>query len=80
QTLSQWNKVMYISSGIVFVSGIVFNLFGSAKLQEWDKVTPITDLEGAENEAFDERPEEGCSTKPQEANGSDMSYVVIDRL
>ncbi|CAL1293181.1 unnamed protein product [Larinioides sclopetarius] len=80
QTLSQWNKVMYISSGIVLFSGLVFALFGSASLQEWDKVTPNTDLEGAENEAFDEKPGEGCSTKPQESNGSDMSHVVIDRL
>ncbi|KAF8787702.1 sialin-like [Argiope bruennichi] len=80
QSLSQWNMVMYISAGIVFSSGIIFALFGSAKIQEWDKITPNADLEGEENEAFDEKPGESCSTKPHESNGTDMSYVVIDRL
>ncbi|GIY35651.1 putative inorganic phosphate cotransporter [Caerostris extrusa] len=81
QTLSQWNKVMYISSGVSVVSGIIFVIFGSAKLQDWDTPEPNPDLEGMDNEAFEEKPEESCSGKLEEpSNGANTSYVVIDRL
>ncbi|GFU27100.1 hypothetical protein NPIL_452912 [Nephila pilipes] len=81
QTLSQWRKVFYISAGLNFSSGIVFALFGSAKLQGWDTLDSDPNLDGVDNEAFEEKSTEPCSTKPQESkNGADMSYVVIDRL
>ncbi|GIY75535.1 putative inorganic phosphate cotransporter [Caerostris darwini] len=36
QTIEQWNKVFFISIGVVMVSGIIFSLFGSAEVQEWN--------------------------------------------
>ncbi|GFY50396.1 hypothetical protein TNIN_71491 [Trichonephila inaurata madagascariensis] len=82
QTLGQWSKVFYISAGINFTSGILFAMFGSAKLQGWDTLgSEDNNLAGVDNEAFDEKSTETCNTKPQETkNGSDMSYVIIDRL
>nr|XP_015912585.1 uncharacterized transporter slc-17.2-like isoform X3 [Parasteatoda tepidariorum] len=39
QTPQQWNKVLYISAGVALSSGIIFNLFGSANLQNWNTPT-----------------------------------------
>ncbi|GFU40000.1 sialin [Trichonephila clavipes] len=81
QTLGQWSKVFYISAGINFTSGIIFAMFGSAKLQGWDTLGSEDNSAGVDNEAFDEKSTETCNTKPQETKkGSDMSYIIIDRL
>ncbi|KAF8787703.1 putative inorganic phosphate cotransporter like protein [Argiope bruennichi] len=36
QTLEQWNKVFFISIGVTMTSGIIFSLFGSAEVQDWN--------------------------------------------
>ncbi|KAF8787708.1 putative inorganic phosphate cotransporter like protein [Argiope bruennichi] len=36
QTLEQWNKVFFVSIGVVMTSGIIFSIFGSAEVQEWN--------------------------------------------
>lgn len=38
QTLEQWNKVFFISIGIVMSSAIIFVIFGSAEVQSWNFV------------------------------------------
>ncbi|XP_064480573.1 sialin-like isoform X2 [Ornithodoros turicata] len=35
ETIGQWSKVFYLSSGTFIVSGAIFILFGSAELQPW---------------------------------------------
>ena len=38
QTLEQWNKVFFISIGVVMIARITFVIFGSAKIQPWNFV------------------------------------------
>lgn len=38
QTIEQWNKVFFITIGVVLSSGIVFAVFGSAEVQPWNYV------------------------------------------
>ncbi|GFQ97145.1 putative inorganic phosphate cotransporter, partial [Trichonephila clavata] len=48
QTLEQWNKVFFISIGVVMCSGIIFLFFGSAEVQSWN--FPMSDVERGNNE------------------------------
>ncbi|GFY68793.1 putative inorganic phosphate cotransporter [Trichonephila inaurata madagascariensis] len=48
QTLEQWNKVFFISIGVVMCSGIIFLFFGSAEVQSWN--FPISDVERGNDE------------------------------
>ena len=38
QTLEQWNKVFFLSIGIVMSSAIAFIFFGTVKIQAWNFV------------------------------------------
>ncbi|GFU13535.1 hypothetical protein NPIL_435341 [Nephila pilipes] len=48
QTLEQWNKVFFISIGVVMSSGIIFLFFGSAEVQSWN--FPHSDVENGNDE------------------------------
>lgn len=36
QTLSQWNKVFYLSGAITIISGLVYIFFGTSDVQKWN--------------------------------------------
>lgn len=36
QTLSQWNKVFYLSGAICISSGLIYIFFGTSSVQEWN--------------------------------------------
>lgn len=40
QTIGQWNKVFLIASSILFVTGVIFTIFGSAKVAKWNFKQP----------------------------------------
>ncbi|GBN69743.1 Vesicular glutamate transporter 2, partial [Araneus ventricosus] len=51
QTLEQWNKIFLMCIGIVFSSGILFCVFGSAEVQPWNYAS---DEDGNNREEFEE--------------------------
>lgn len=36
QTLSQWNKVFYLSGGICISTGLIYLFFGTSDIQKWN--------------------------------------------
>lgn len=47
QTSQQWQKVFWIASGTLLITGIIHLLTSSAKLQEWN--TPESKLENVDS-------------------------------
>nr|XP_015912589.1 uncharacterized transporter slc-17.2-like [Parasteatoda tepidariorum] len=85
QTLAQWNVVIYISVGVVSVSGIVFHFCGSANLQPWDSLEENAYKDGVENEAYEHDVKYDQFWKVVEdryisENGHNLPDVLIERL
>ncbi|GIY02652.1 putative inorganic phosphate cotransporter [Caerostris extrusa] len=35
-TMANWNKVFYVTAGVYIITAIIYDLFASAELQQWD--------------------------------------------
>ncbi|KAG8182760.1 hypothetical protein JTE90_023398 [Oedothorax gibbosus] len=80
QSLAQWAKVFYISSGISLVSGVVFTVFGSAKLQDWDNIIlNQKNPEGLDNKCF-EKAEEDSNIEKKTLDCLSHNWTIIERL
>ncbi|GBN14171.1 Putative inorganic phosphate cotransporter [Araneus ventricosus] len=59
QTLEEWNKIFWISIGIIMSSGIIFCVFGSAEVQPWNyPATEYTEKTSANENNYKEQVEE----------------------